>query len=105
MPFLGMRGTGDWVSKARPESWREMIMFLYPNGKAPLTAIMSMMGSEKTTDPIYHWWEKALPDQRATITGVYTDAGLSAAYVSGGVAGDTLYIKMSAADAAKFVGG
>lgn len=105
MPFLGMRGTGDWVTNQRPENWREMILYLYPNGKAPLTAIMSMMGSERTTDPIYHWWEKALPDQRATITGVYTDAGLSAAYTSGGVAGNTLYIKMSAADAGKFVNG
>lgn len=105
MPFLGMRGTGDWVSNQRPENWRETILYLYPNGKAPLTAIMSKMGSEKTDDPIFHWWQKLLPDQRATITGVYTDAGLSSAYVSGGVAGDTIYLKMSQADADKFVAG
>ena len=52
--FLGMRGTGDFtVTGQRPENWREMILYLYPNGKAPLTAIMSMMKSEKTDDPIF----------------------------------------------------
>ena len=101
MAFLGMRGTGDWVANQRPENWREAILYLYPNGKAPLTAIMSKMSSEKTDDPIFHWWQKLLPDQRGTITGVYTDVGLSSAYVSGGAAGDTIYLKMSAADESK----
>lgn len=103
MAFLGMRGTGDWVANQRPENWREAILYLYPNGKAPLTAIMAAMSSEKTTDPIFHWWEKNLPDQRAVITGVYTDAGLTTPYVSGGVAGDTLYIKMALTDVKKFM--
>lgn len=101
--FLGMRGTGDWVSNQRPENWRETLLYLYPNGKAPLTAILSMMGSEVTNDSTYHWWQKALPDQRATITGIYTDAGLSSAYASGGVAGNTLYVKMSEVDSKKFI--
>lgn len=102
MGFLGMRGTDDWVANQRPENWREMVLRLYPNGQAPLTAIMSKMGSEKTSDPIYHWWQKSLPDQRAAITGVYTDV-LSTAYTSGGAAADVLYIKMSAADVSKFI--
>src|SRR3990170_2811715 len=101
MAFLGMRGTGDWVSNQRPENWREMMLYLYPNGKAPLTALMSKMSSEKTDDPIFHWWQKLLPDQRGTITGVYTDVGLSSAYTSGGIAGDIIYLKMSAADESK----
>jgi hypothetical protein len=49
--FLGMRGTGDWVAGQRPMNWREQIMYLYPNGQAPLTAILSMMGSESVDDP------------------------------------------------------
>jgi hypothetical protein len=103
--FLGMRGTGDFtVTGQRPESWREMILRLYPNGAAPLTAIMSKLSSEKTSDPIFHWFQKILPKQRATVTGIYTDV-LSTAYVNGGVAGDTLYVKMSAADVAQFVAG
>lgn len=100
--FLGMRGTGDWVNNQRPENWREVILSLYPNGQAPLTAIMSKLKSERTSDPIFHWWQKMLPDQTAAVTGVYTDSGLSSAYASGGAAGNTLYIKMSEADSKKF---
>jgi len=99
--FFGMRGTGDWVTDQRPKNWRETILFLYPNGDAPLTAIMAKMPSESTDDPEFNWWEKALPDQRATVTNVYTDV-LSTAYTTGGSDGDTLYVNMSAADAKKF---
>lgn len=49
--FLGMRGTGDWGTDERPKSWREMILFLYPNGSMPLTAMMSKMKNEKVSDP------------------------------------------------------
>lgn len=104
MAFLGMRGTGDWVADARPKNWREAILFRYPNGSAPLTAILSKMGSEKTDDPEFNWWTKDLATQRATVTGVYTDV-LSSAYASGGVAGDTLYVKMSAAEVTQFRAG
>jgi len=101
MAFLGMRGTGDFVSNQRPENWRDMVLRLYPNGTAPLTAITAKLASEATDDPVYHWWQKGLPDQQATVTGVWTNAALNVAYVSGGVATDTLYIQMSAADAGK----
>jgi len=100
--FLGMRGTGSWATDQRPKSYRETILFLYPNGTAPLTAIMSKLKSEKVDDPEFNWWTKGLATQRATITGVYTDSILSTAYTSGGVAGDNLYIKMSAADVSYF---
>ena len=100
--FLGMRGNGDWAADQRPKNWREAILYLYPNGSMPLTAIMSKMKSEKTDDPQFYWWTKLLPSQAATVTGVYTDAALSSAYVSGGVAGSVLYIKMVAADIIHF---
>lgn len=105
MAFLGMRGTGDWATDQRPKNWRETILYRYPNGMAPLTAIMSKMSSEKVDDPEFNWWTKSLPSQSATVTGVYTDAGLTVAYVSSGVAGDTIYAKMSAADVANFRAG
>jgi len=95
MAFYGMRGTGDWVANQRPENWREAILRLYPNGMAPLTAMMSKMKSESTDDPKYHWWTKGLPTQAADITGVYNDSGLAVAYVSGGVSGNFLYLKMA----------
>lgn len=96
MAFLGMRGTGDWATNERPESWREMILLLYPNGSTPLTAMLSMLNSEQTSDPKYHWWTKRLPDQAGDATNVYTDVALSSAYTSGGVEGDVLYVNVSA---------
>ena len=51
MAFLGMRGSGDWVTDQRPKNWREGILHLYPNGMAPLTAILSKMKEEKVDDP------------------------------------------------------
>lgn len=105
MSFLGMRGTGDWATNQRPESFRETILYLYPNGMAPLVAMTSKMKSLEINDPTRHWFTKTLQTRSGAITGVYTDAGLATAYVSGGVAGDTLYIKMAAATVAHFVVG
>jgi hypothetical protein len=101
MAFLGMRGNGDWITNQEPENWRETILFLFPNGDAPLTAVMSKMASEKTTDPKFHWFEKGLPAQRATVTNVFTDI-LSTAYTTGGTAGDALYVQGSAAHIGEF---
>jgi len=95
-PFFGMRASDNFVANARPENWREVILRLYPNGRAPLTALTALMGNEDTDDPHYHWWTEALPNQRAVITGVYTDDALTIPYVSGAVAGDTLYFRMGA---------
>ena len=93
--FLGMRGTGDWVADQRPMSWREQILYLYPNGSAPLTAILSMMGSEAVTDPQFHWWTQEQSAVGGAVTGIYTLPDLSAAYVSGGVAGDVVYAQIT----------
>jgi hypothetical protein len=60
------------------------------------------MGSEKVDDPEFNWWTKSLATQSATVTGIYSDVGLSVAYVSGGVSGDTLYFKMSADDVSQW---
>lgn len=101
--FLGMRGNGDWSdSDMRPKNWREGVLYLYPNGDAPLTAILSKMSEQKVDDPQFYWWTQGLPAQSITVTGVYTDAVLGTAYVSGGVAGDTLYIKGAAAQVKEF---
>jgi len=96
--FLGMRGTGDWATDERPLNWRQGILYLYPNGMTPLTALLSKMGEQSVDDPQFHWWTKLLATQSATVTGVYTSTNLSSAYSSGGVAGETVYMKMSEAD-------
>ena len=102
MAFLGMRGTGNWAVDERPLNWRQGILYLYPNGTAPLTALLSKMREESTTDPQFHWWTKQLAAQGGAITGVFTDAGLTTAYVSGGIIGASLYIKMAAVTASEF---
>jgi len=94
--FFGMRGTGDWATDQRPKNWREMILYLYPNGDAPLTAMLSMMKEERVDDPEYNWWTKALPSQGGAVTDVFTDI-LSTSYTTGGAAGDTLYVQMALA--------
>ena len=93
--FLGMRGTGDWVADQRPMNWRQQILYLYPNGMAPLTAILSMMGSESVDDPQYHWWTQEQTAVGGAVAGVYTLPDLSIAYVNGGVAGDVLYVQIT----------
>lgn len=95
--FIGMRGTGDWGTDQRPKNWRETILYRFPNGAAPLTAILSKLGEESVNDAEFNWWTKSLSSQGGAITGVYTDASLSTAYVSGGIAGDTLYIQIAEA--------
>ncbi|MBT7915411.1 DUF5309 family protein, partial [Candidatus Bathyarchaeota archaeon] len=95
--FVGLRATGDLATNERPESWREGILRLFPNGDMPLTALTALMQSEDVTDPHYHWWTKGLTTQRSAITNIYTDVALSNPYTSGGVAGTTLYVNIPAA--------
>lgn len=103
--FLGIRGTGSWTNEERPKNWREGILYLYPNGSAPLTGLLSKLPEEKVDDPEYHWWTKILASQGGEVTAVYTDAGLSVPYVSGGVAGSVLYLKMAETIADEFHAG
>ena len=74
-------------------------MYLYPNGMAPLTAILSMMGSEKVDDPQFNWWTQVQSSvQGAFTSGPWTDALCTVAYgAGGGVAGDILYYVVTAA--------
>ena len=105
-PFLGMRGStgfgADGSLMRRPENWREVLLMLYPNGSCPLTAIMSQLKSEKTDDPIFHWFEKTLDAQRAALTGVYTDVLATALTAGAKTVGLTMYLKMAAADLSYF---
>ncbi len=104
MAFQGMRSNNDWSATGqRPENWRESILYLFgPNGDVPLTALLAKAKSKKVDDPKFHWYEKGLPEQRATVTEVYTDAAMSSAYATGGAVGDVLYVKCSAAHASEF---
>jgi len=69
MAIQGLRDTsGFTVTGQRPENWREGTLLLFPNGDMPLTALTSVMKSESTDDPKYHWFEKIMSDQRMALT-------------------------------------
>jgi hypothetical protein len=67
MAVAGLRGTGDWATDERPKNFREMILWRNPNGMAPLTALLSKMKSESTSDPEFAWYEEELNALRLTV--------------------------------------
>jgi len=103
--YLGMMGTGDWDawdSDLRPKHWRNTLFRLEPNGNMPILGITSMMKSRPVDDPEFYWFTKGIPSHRGTITGRYTNSGMSTEYTSGGAANSMIYMEVSAADYAKF---
>jgi hypothetical protein len=101
--FLGMRGTGDWVDGQRPKNWRQQILKLYPNGSAPLTAMLSMMGSTRVNDPEYNWWTQAMTSVNGDVDGIFTNVNMTTAYTSGGAVGDVIYVYTTDSDVFKRV--
>jgi hypothetical protein len=86
MPAIaGLRGTGDFGTDERPKNFREMILWLQPNGTAPITALMAKTKKESTDDPEFSWWEEVqsivrvqlddATDMNTTDTAVVVDAG------------------------------
>lgn len=73
MPILGLLSTesdANW----RFKNVRRQVFYFYPNGAAPLTGLMSLLGDEDTNDPEYSWYEKRLSTQR-TVTAIANAAG------------------------------
>lgn len=58
----------------RLKNFRRMVFYNYPNGSAPLIALLSMLKEESTNDPEFSIYEKRLAEQRSTTT-VATTAG------------------------------
>jgi len=57
--FGGVRGTGDWGTDERPKNFREGIIFLNPNGTAPIFGLTSKMNKKMTVDdPEFSWWDE-----------------------------------------------
>lgn len=106
--FLGSRASEDFtVTGWRPENWRQKILERFPNGDAPLTAILSVMGSEKTDDPHFHWFTRKMSTQSVSGTAgafVYRNSDLSTAYAASSdvAAGTTVYVKMPVASVKEF---
>lgn len=79
MAIQGLRDTMNFAANERPENWRQMLNYLYPNGKLPLTALTGAMKESSTDDPVFHWWEKALDDRRIALHATSGDLDAPAA--------------------------
>jgi len=80
MPTIaGLRGTGSFGPNERPQNFRELILFLNPNGSAPLFALTSKAKTEATDDPVFHWWEETIDPVRVPLLAVGTPAAPPAA--------------------------
>src|SRR5215831_2718650 len=58
----------------RLKNFRRTVFYNYPNGTAPLIALLSMLKEESTNDPEFSIYEKRLVEQR-TITAQANAAG------------------------------
>lgn len=96
--FAGLRGTGSFGADERPKSFRESILWMNPNGTAPLFAMTSKAKTESVNDPEFNWWEQtknicrlqvngALDDSPATVTVVVDSGALQL------IPGDLLYVE------------
>src|SRR5437879_4645156 len=86
MAILGLRGSGsfnvDDPRGERPQNWRETILYIHPN-PAPLTAFLSRVEDEPTTDPQYNWFEQQTPQQVVFANAAY-GAGITSIVVTTG---------------------
>lgn len=83
MAIQGLRTSGNFEANQRPKNWRETILMLEPNGKAPFTALMSQAKDSSTDDPEFSWFEKIMPTQRMVVSADLTTGATTIPVVSG----------------------
>lgn len=71
----GLRGTGDFGTDERPKDFRESILFLKPNGDAPIFALTSKAKKRVVSDPEYNWWDEPNDQVRLQVNGALTTVG------------------------------
>jgi hypothetical protein len=67
--IAGLRGTGDWGTSERPTNFRERILFISPNGNAPIFALTSKAGKYNVNDPQFSWWAESQNLVRLIVNG------------------------------------
>jgi len=85
MAFAGLRGTGDWGTDERPKNFREMILWLNPNGDAPIFALSSKANKESTDDPEFNWWCEPNDQIRLKVNGALDNSPLTTTITVGGI--------------------
>ena len=95
--FAGLRGTGSYGADERPKNFRELILFLNPNGTAPMFALTSKGKTEKTDDPQFYWWEEVNTICRLNVTPAIGSGATTTIVVSAGalqlIPGDVLQLE------------
>ena len=77
--ILGLRGSGQFDADFRPKNYREVYSLIEPNGTAPLSALLSMTGSESTDDPEFRNFKDELPDRVLTTSATATNSATTIA--------------------------
>lgn len=100
MALQGLRTSTNYATDERPKNWREGILKLWPNGKAPLTGLTSMMKKRSVDDPEFKWWDKELDDRRNALGANLTTTNTTVALASGSNGkslkqGDILYVEQT----------
>jgi hypothetical protein len=70
----GLRSTGDFGTDERPKNFREMIMFMNPNGASPIYALTSRAKKRTTDDPEFNWWAEPNVNVRLQASASHTSA-------------------------------
>jgi hypothetical protein len=70
----GLRGTGDFSTDERPKNFREMILWLEPNGDAPIFALTSKAKKRTVNDPEYAWWDEPIDLVRIQVNGAFSSS-------------------------------
>jgi hypothetical protein len=95
--FAGLRGSGSFGTDERPKSFREMILWMNPNGSAPLFALTSKAKTEAVNDPEFNWWEEVQTICRLKVNGAIGSTATTTIVVDDGalelIEGDMLYVE------------
>jgi len=98
-PFLGMVMPGQHLANQEKDSYKDKVVFLDPNGTAPMFA-MSVKSSKgmPLSSTSHDYYTNTSPERGGAFTALYVDNLLSDAYVSAddGNTGTSVFIKMGA---------
>jgi hypothetical protein len=72
--IAGLRGTGDMGTDERPKSFREKILFISPDGDAPIFALTSKAGKKTVKDPEFAWWAETNNLFRLQVNGALSSS-------------------------------
>jgi hypothetical protein len=82
MAFFGVVGSGTFAQGQRPTDYMQNLLYLKPEGDAPITALMSLAKSTPTTDPEYSY--RAIEfEARHMVAGVLADPAAVSVPVDG----------------------